>query len=329
MRDLQLEFKNREVDYAKLVKNGFYKVGKDFLFRTKICEEQFEMIVSISEKQKNAQLIDLMSGDEYVLVDIQEATGEFVGKVRAEYEEKLQEIIQKCTKKSTFQMPQAKEIIDYVSEKYHSELEFLWEKFDNNAIWRNSANQKWYGLILTLTADKLGLPTKDILEVLVLRYQKEKIQKIVDGNLIFPGYHMNKSSWITVKLDGSVSSEKIFELMDNSFNLSNGARYTIAQSELAKKVFEYLTIIPKGKVVTYGQVAKYLGNRGLARVVGNILHKNPDGDKYPCYKVLNSKGELSEAFVFGGKHVQEERLKKDGIEVVDGKVDLKIYQWEE
>ena len=59
------------------------------------------------------------------------------------------------------------------------------------------------------------------------------------------------------------------------------------------------------------------------------MHKNPDGDKYPCYKVLNSKGELADAFVFGGKNVQQERLEKDGIEVIDGKVDLKKYQWRE
>lgn len=96
---------------------------------------------------------------------------------------------------------------------------------------------------------------------------------------------------------------------------------------LTQKVYEYLTVIPQGKVVTYGQIAEYLGNKGLARVVGNILHKNPDGDKYPCYKVLNSKGELAEAFAFGGKNVQRERLKKEGIEVVNDKVDLEVYQW--
>ena len=94
-----------------------------------------------------------------------------------------------------------------------------------------------------------------------------------------------------------------------------------------QKVYEYLRTIPEKKVVTYKQVAEYLGNKGLARVVGNILHKNPDGDKYPCYKVLNSKGELAENFVFGGKNIQKERLEKEGIIVKDGKVDLKTYQW--
>lgn len=99
------------------------------------------------------------------------------------------------------------------------------------------------------------------------------------------------------------------------------------KNELSQKVYEYLTLIPKGKVVTYKQVAEYLGNKGLARVVGNILHKNPDGDKYPCYKVLNSKGELAEAFVFGGKEVQKKRLEQENIKVINNRVNLDQYQW--
>ena len=139
---------------------------------------------------------------------------------------------------------------------------------------------------------------------------------------------MNKKSWITIKLDNTIETKRIKELIDNSYNLSlGGKRIQNRQNDLAQKVYEYLLTIPEKKVVTYKQVAEYLDNKGLARVVGNILHKNPDGDKYPCYKVLNSKGELAENFVFGGKNIQKERLEKEGIIVKDGKVDLKTYQW--
>ena len=140
---------------------------------------------------------------------------------------------------------------------------------------------------------------------------------------------MNKKSWITVKLDNTIEIEIIKELINNSYNLSlGGKRIKNKQSELAQKVYDYLLTIPEKKVVTYKQVAEYLGNKGLARVVGNILHKNPDGDKYPCYKVLNSKGELAEAFVFGGKEIQKQRLEREGIKVINNKVNLNIYQWE-
>ncbi len=91
------------------------------------------------------------------------------------------------------------------------------------------------------------------------------------------------------------------------------------------KVYSYLLTIPRGKVVTYGQIAEYLGNRNLARVVGNILHNNPSEEKYPCYKVVNSKGQLSANFTFGGIEKQKEKLEAEGIEVMDYKVDLKKY----
>ncbi len=94
------------------------------------------------------------------------------------------------------------------------------------------------------------------------------------------------------------------------------------------QVYKLLTQIPKGKVTTYGDIAKKLGNKDLARYVGNVLHENPDGVKYPCYKVVNVRGKLSDAYAFGGKARQRELLKADGINVEGDKVDLKTYLWE-
>ena len=95
---------------------------------------------------------------------------------------------------------------------------------------------------------------------------------------------------------------------------------------MKEKVYNYLKKIPKGKVVTYGQIAEYLGNKNLARIVGNILHKNPNENEYPCYKVVNAKGKLSKNFAFGGVEGQKKKLEDDGIVVDDYKVDLSIYK---
>lgn len=99
--------------------------------------------------------------------------------------------------------------------------------------------------------------------------------------------------------------------------------------DLAEGVYEYLRMIPYGKVATYKQVATYLGNPKLARVVGNILHRNPDGEKNPCYKIVNSQGKLSGKFAFGGANEQQRRLEAEGIEVINNTVDLAKYQWRE
>ena len=66
------------------------------------------------------------------------------------------------------------------------------------------------------------------------------------------------------------------------------------------------------------------GNKRMSRAVGNALHNNPDPDHIPCFRVVNSKGCLSGNFAFG-EGVQERLLMEDGIEVKDGKVDLKKY----
>ena len=94
------------------------------------------------------------------------------------------------------------------------------------------------------------------------------------------------------------------------------------------EVYDYLTKIPKGKVVTYGQIATDLGKPKACRAVGNILHINPEPIKQPCFKVVNSKGELAKNFGdVGGIETQKIRLENDGVKVVDYKVDLSIYQW--
>lgn len=95
-----------------------------------------------------------------------------------------------------------------------------------------------------------------------------------------------------------------------------------------QRIYEVVKRIPKGKVATYGQIAEMAGNRKMARVVGTALHKNPDPDNIPCFRVVNSKGELAEEFAFGGAGKQAELLRREGIIVEDGKVDLQRYGFE-
>lgn len=68
------------------------------------------------------------------------------------------------------------------------------------------------------------------------------------------------------------------------------------------------------------------GNPKMSRAVGNALHKNPDPVNIPCFRVVNAKGELAGAFAFGGEDVQARLLEEEGVEVVDGKVDLQKYK---
>lgn len=96
---------------------------------------------------------------------------------------------------------------------------------------------------------------------------------------------------------------------------------------LSQRIYDAVKQIPYGKVATYAQIGTMCGNPYYARAVGNALHNNPDPDSIPCFRVVNSKGELTKSFAFGGIDIQACLLEAEGIEVVDGRVDLRQYQW--
>ena len=131
------------------------------------------------------------------------------------------------------------------------------------------------------------------------------------------GYHLNKEHWSTIILDGTIPERDIRKMIKES--------YDIVTDSPTKRIYEAVKQIPKGHVATYGQVAAMAGNPKMSRAVGNALHKNPDPENIPCFRVVNAKGELAGAFAFGGEGKQAKLLEEDGVVVVDGKVDLDVY----
>jgi len=134
---------------------------------------------------------------------------------------------------------------------------------------------------------------------------------------VIPGWHQNKEHWNTIILDGTVPKKDIERMIAESYDL--------VTNSATKRIYEAVKRIPKGKVATYGQVAEMAGDKKMCRAVGNALHKNPNPDEIPCYRVVNSKGECSGSFAFGGEDAQANLLMADGIEVVNGRVDLRKY----
>ncbi len=99
-------------------------------------------------------------------------------------------------------------------------------------------------------------------------------------------------------------------------------------------VYELVSLIPSGKVLTYGQIAKFLKVKSV-RFIGYLLHQNPDPKNIPCHRVVFSDGSLSKSYVFGGRDSQERKLIKEGVKfylrgnrVQDRKVDLKKCLWQ-
>ncbi len=110
------------------------------------------------------------------------------------------------------------EVLSMAQDRYGTEPEYLFSKYPGFAVLRHP-NQKWYGVIMDLSRQKLGLPGEGLVDALNV-----KCDPCLSGSLrlqpgILPGYHMNKESWITILLDGTVDMEQIGILLDISYDM--------------------------------------------------------------------------------------------------------------
>jgi deoxyribonuclease V len=89
------------------------------------------------------------------------------------------------------------------------------------------------------------------------------------------------------------------------------------------EVLGLLRHVPKGRVTTYAALAKAVGSS--PRGVASLLSANASPDAFPCYKVVMSDGRLGGYSAPGGVAEKARRLRADGVDVVDGRVDLKRF----
>ncbi len=109
----------------------------------------------------------------------------------------------------------------YISETYGVTAEFPWIQYPGFAVYRHAGNKKWFAVVMNLPRSKFSLSDDETVDVVNL-----KCDPIMTGSLhmekgIYPGYHMNKSYWVSVFLDGTVDDEKLKWLLDISFDLTD------------------------------------------------------------------------------------------------------------
>ena len=220
MKVLNKLLTNKTIDYQKLQEYGFNLIKDSYVYEKILSNSHFKVIIEINKDKQISKVIDLDVDDEYILVDVPGASGNYVGKIREEYNVLINDFINKCTKYNIFKENQTKEIIEYIKNKYHDDLEYLWEKTPDAAIWRNKDNNKWYGLLMKIPENRLDTESDNLVEIIDLRYPKDNIMDILKKKGIYPGYHMNKKSWITIILDNSVDTNEIYKLIDLSYEIS-------------------------------------------------------------------------------------------------------------
>ncbi|MFD1386756.1 MmcQ/YjbR family DNA-binding protein [Oceanobacillus oncorhynchi subsp. oncorhynchi] len=111
-------------------------------------------------------------------------------------------------------------VLHYAKRKYITEPDYPWAKFSNYAVLRHKENSKWFGLLMDVDKEKLNIEGEGTVDVLNVKCDPELSSILRKENGILPAYHMNKEHWISILLDGSISEDEIFQLVDASYHLT-------------------------------------------------------------------------------------------------------------
>ena len=219
MRNLNSKLKLKKINYKKIIDYGFKKINDNYIYKKYISDNKFYVEVIYRNNSLISKVVEVDGNYEYILVDINSVNGDFVSKIKIEYESIIDDIINSCFDDDIFKQKQTKKVINYINKKYNTKLEFLWNDYPDCAIARNP-NSKWYLLIMTISKRKLGLDSDDIIEIIDIKHPIDRIENIVDNVNIFKGYHMNKKHWITIILDNKIDDKILFKLIDTSYILT-------------------------------------------------------------------------------------------------------------
>lgn len=211
-------FKAYEFNKKKAISFGFIEENGIFKYSSLILENDFQMIVSIVDKEIRFHVYDQETGDLYPQVHMESMRGSFVGAVREACLEVLFQIRKSCFDVQDFICPQTERVMAIVQKKYGNQLEYLWEKSPDTAVLRHESNQKWYAVLMKISWEKLYKGREGLVEVINVKH--DQVASLIQEKGIYPAFHMNKKYWISVPLDDTLTDEKVLELFEISWDLT-------------------------------------------------------------------------------------------------------------
>ena len=115
-------------------------------------------------------------------------------------------------------MTQRNAIIQYIQDTYSAEAEYLWADTPDCAVFRHPSSKKWFGITMNVLPDRLGLDGEKAIDIINVKCGPVMVGSLLTEESFFPAYHMNKTNWITILLDGSVPNHKITFLLQVSYD---------------------------------------------------------------------------------------------------------------
>ena len=112
------------------------------------------------------------------------------------------------------------ELEAYILNHYSTEPDYPWADTPRAAVFRHAGNRKWFALMMEVPGEKLGLPEREVLDILNLKCDPVLIASLRGTPGLLPAYHMNKEHWITAVLDGSAPDAQIQTLLAMSHDMT-------------------------------------------------------------------------------------------------------------
>ena len=114
------------------------------------------------------------------------------------------------------------DIFVWCKQQYDVEPDYPWN--DWNAVLRHKDNRKWFGLVLEVKGNKLGMDTEKMVDLINIKCDPVLIGSLLLRRGFFPAYHMNKDNWVSILLDAPENDEKIKSLLDMSYEMTRSRK---------------------------------------------------------------------------------------------------------
>lgn len=218
-------FKRKTLSSQKLLDFGFTKTKSGYCYDKEIMAGDFQAQIEVSNSgQVVGRLIDKDLDEEYTAIHVESQTGSYLGQVREAYGAVLREIAEACFEETPFDLPQTNRLANHLKEKFGDDFDHPFVKYPKYASFRHPANNKWYALVFPLKLDKLDSETKPLAksdlereaEVINIKIDKRNLDQLLKKPGIYPSYHMNKQSWVSLVMDDCLSDQDVFDLVETS-----------------------------------------------------------------------------------------------------------------
>ncbi|MCH5266753.1 MAG: MmcQ/YjbR family DNA-binding protein [Lachnospiraceae bacterium] len=111
-------------------------------------------------------------------------------------------------------------IIEYVQKKYGVEPVFPWDRDPDSGVLKHKKNKKWFALFMRIPGKRIDLDTDEMVDIMNVKAVPDMVASLNQQRGFAPAYHMNKTHWLTIILDGEVTLESVYVLLDESFELT-------------------------------------------------------------------------------------------------------------